>query len=149
MNYTVQATQFGHAFEKLMLSCRFGEKQRPSPLRWAHVFSEIMAHKERDDPGLTNRLGAEALFNLIVEEYHDHKGVRDVEKYQMKQDERNSTMNLTLYVSDSAKKRIQLHLNLYKWADSGLGSCGVPLPQNQSSHVCNVHLHTTVLEFST
>lgn len=118
VNYTKQTSESGHVYERLYLSCRGAERQRPSPLRFALSFNKLIQQKKNADPTLASRVSDSELVSQCIEEYNAHPGVSDVRKWQMSREEQASVHSLVEGTSDLCKSLIEAHLHKYKWADS-------------------------------
>ena len=93
MNYTKQADEDGHNFERIMLAARGGEKQRTNVVQLAFMFDCMVQRRLALEPGIDKYKSHLQLLEEQVQKYHKHPGVTDMKKWQLDAFEIRSMQN--------------------------------------------------------
>eukprot|EP00435_Cladocopium_sp_Y103_P068065 s95_g31.t1 len=104
-------------FLNLKLSYQGSERQPPSILTLALVFSAVMEEKNKEGSGQGT---TEQRLRLAVEEFHSQPGM--VNRWKLDEDRFKACLNLMVGTSSAARFQIQSHLNYHKWAVSAFTS---------------------------
>ena len=118
-NFTEHASAEGYAFDKMIFSCRAGQRQVPSVLRFAVLFNKLMEKRYALDPTLIERCGRAELLNDLIGSYNSTAGVVDVKRWQLDTDMSDSIRNLVLCVHSGVLNTLRAHLDKFKWSESG------------------------------
>jgi len=129
VNFTKQANDEGHAFEKIMLSARGGEKQRMNVLQLSFLFDGQVQQRIKEHPEIVRFKSHTQLLEDQVAKYHKHRGVRDSRKRQLDASEVRSMINLSTGVCGNTKDRMRLHLNKRQWHESAFNSQLIKSPK--------------------
>jgi hypothetical protein len=100
-------------FLNLKLSFQGSERQAPSILSLALVFSAVMAEKNKEGSGHGT---TEQRLRLAVDEFHSQPGM--LNRWKLDEERFKACLNLMVGTSAAARCQIQSHLNYHKWAMS-------------------------------
>lgn len=100
-------------FLNLKLSYQGSERQPPSVLSLALVFSAVMAEKNKEGSGQGT---TEQRLRLAVDEFHSQPGM--ISRWKLDEERFRACLNLMVGTSAAARCQIQSHLNYHKWAMS-------------------------------
>lgn len=120
VNFTFHEREEGYNFDKLMISHRSAScRQKPNPLKSARMFQRLATSRRDKNPELVATQSFADTLDDIILDYHAHKGVLGNSSYQVKDAELEATKNVALFVSADAMEVAFLHLDKFKWVDSG------------------------------
>ena len=103
------------SYQNICLSYRGSERQPPSTLALALMFSSIMS--EKSQTGVHDKsMTTEARLKSVVWEYHDQPGV--LSKYRIDQDKEKAILNLLQGTTATTRSLIQTHLHYHRWKES-------------------------------